>query len=377
MVATVQVQSAPSDNETWGDKLKKLFVRPTPTPRPSKHRKRPTTKRTPSPSPTESSPPPSQSPTTSPTETAQPSISPSPSGSGKVTPASTASVTPLPAKTPLPTQTPFSTPEAKAVESPGAQSQYFAPVRPISPGPRSRPRAIPTPRMIPTPLVLERARPTPGFPPPTPVASLPTAKSTAAPVAKKGKATTSTISIAEIAGSESYTPEVRKIIDLGLSLTTQNLGYKYNSADPARGGMDCSGFVYYVLSKSGIKNVPRDAREQYIWVRTAGKFQAVLAQRDDTFELNELKPGDLLFWAGSYGINREPDITQTMIYLGREKETNQRMMLGSSEGRTYKGQPRFGVSVLDFKVQRTKAKTNNEPGPIFVGYGSVPGLGGP
>ncbi len=230
--------------------------------------------------------------------------------------------------------------------------------------------------MIPTPVVVESARPTPGFPPPTPVVSLPPPKSTAAPVAKKGNAATSTISTAEIAASESYAPEVRKIIELGLNLSTQNLGYKYNSADPAKGGLDCSGFIYFVLSKSGIKDVPRDAREQYIWVRKAGKFQAVLSQREDTFELNELKPGDLLFWAGSYGINRDPDITQTMIYLGREKGTNQRIMLGSSDGRTYKGHPRFGVSIFDFKVERTKAKANKEPGPIFVGYGSIPGLPG-
>ena len=138
--------------------------------------------------------------------------------------------------------------------------------------------------------------------------------------------------------------------------------------------MDCSGFIYYVLLKCGIKDVPRDAREQYIWVRKAGNFQAVLAQRDDTFELDALKPGDLLFWASNYGISRDPDITQTMIYLGREKGTNQRIMVGASEGHTYRGHARSGVSVFDFKVGRATPKTNKEPGAVFVGYGRIPGL---
>jgi cell wall-associated NlpC family hydrolase len=189
----------------------------------------------------------------------------------------------------------------------------------------------------------------------------------------KPKGPVSTISSSQIAAYESNSPEIRKILDLGLDLTTQNLGYKYNSADPAKGGMDCSGFVYYVLSKSGIKDVPRDARDQYVWARKAGKFQAVFSQRDDTFELEALKPGDLLFWAATSATDRDPDITQTMIYLGREKGTNQRIMVGSADGRTYKGQQRLGVSVFDFKPTRSKPKKEGEAVPTFVGYAPIPG----
>jgi cell wall-associated NlpC family hydrolase len=167
---------------------------------------------------------------------------------------------------------------------------------------------------------------------------------------------------------------VRKVLDAALDLTTRNLSYKYGSADPATGGMDCSGFVYYVLRQTGMSDVPRDAREQYIWVRKAGRFQAVLGHSPDTFELDDLKPGDILFWAGTYNIDRDPGITHTMIYLGREKSTNQRVMVGSSDGRTYKGQSRFGVGVFDFKIAGRKTSSANEPGPIFVGYGSIPGL---
>ena len=121
--------------------------------------------------------------------------------------------------------------------------------------------------------------------------------------------------------------------------------------------------------------MPRDARQQYIWVRKAGTFEAVLAQRDDSFELDALKPGDLLFWATPYSVSREPDVIQTMIYIGRDKATNQRLMVGASEGRTYKGQMRKRVTVFDFKIGRTASKASNEPASLFVGYGRIPGLG--
>src|SRR5438132_309086 len=40
--------------------------------------------------------------------------------------------------------------------------------------------------------------------------------------------------------------EVQRLIRNALALTERNLSYKYGSADPAEGGMDCSGFIYYV-----------------------------------------------------------------------------------------------------------------------------------
>lgn len=190
---------------------------------------------------------------------------------------------------------------------------------------------------------------------------------------KKGTAQVATVSAFDIVGYQNYPEHIRKLLDLALSLTNQNLGYRYGSADPKDGGMDCSGFIYYVLTRSGIKHVPRDAREQYGWVRKAGNFQAVLAHRDDTFELDGLKPGDLLFWSGTYDADREPPITYTMIYLGRERGTNQRIMVGSSDGRIYKGQPRFGVSVFDFKIASERSASSEErPEPDFVGYGQAP-----
>jgi cell wall-associated NlpC family hydrolase len=239
------------------------------------------------------------------------------------------------------------------------------PIRPISPGPRRKHSESPPPKISPA-----EQETTP--------AETPTNESKASatePSAGKGtRGPIATISAGEITGYERYPANVQKILDVALGLTTQSLGYKYGSADPANGGMDCSGFINYVLSKSGLPDVPRDAREQYIWLRKAGTFQAVLGHSDDTFELDALKPGDLLFWSGTYHVDRDPSITHTMIYLGREKGNNQRIMVGASDGRTYKGQSRFGVSVFDFKVSHPVSKSTDGLSPVFVGYGRIPGL---
>ena len=157
-------------------------------------------------------------------------------------------------------------------------------------------------------------------------------------------------------------------------LTKQNLGYTYGSADPKNGGMDCSGFIFHVLQQNGFPDVPRDSSQQYVWVRKAGNFNAVLSRHEDSFELDALKPGDLLFWRGTYNIDRDPPITHTMIYLGREKRTNKRVMIGSSDGRTDDGKQRWGVSVFDFKMPPPPQSGDAKISPVFVGYGRIPGL---
>jgi len=179
----------------------------------------------------------------------------------------------------------------------------------------------------------------------------------------------------EIADYDSYPPKVRQIVDAGLALTKQNLGYTYGSADPTSGGMDCSGFIYYLLRQNGFADVPRDSSQQYVWVRKAGDFNAVLSRHEDSFELDALKPGDLLFWRGTYNIERDPPITHSMIYLGREKRTKKRVMVGSSDGRTYDGKQRWGVSVFDFKLPPPPKSGDAKISPVFVGYGRIPGLG--
>lgn len=327
------------DQETLGDKLKKLFHHPTPSPTPRRSHPRP---------------------------------SPVPSASF-----GDSGTVPTYGETPGPNAEPNASVEAMApVETKTPETQYFEPVRPMNQVPRDRtppktiyalPQTASSPNETPSPSVTPEI-PEEANPEERPKPSLPpvTATRPQAPIPSE----------ADIVESKEYPEDVRRLVDLSLDLAKKNLTYKYASADPASGGFDCSGFINYVFTKSGIKNVPRDAREQYVWVRKAGNFQAVLGHGDDTFELDALKPGDLLFWANPSGASREPEIAQTMIYIGRDKATNQRLMVGATEGSTYKGEKRSGVGVFDFKLGAGDQNADEEPTAVFVGYGRFPDLSG-
>jgi cell wall-associated NlpC family hydrolase len=357
---------APAE-ESFGNKIKKIFV-PTPTPAPKKHRKSSTAPKkkevaekssTPKPSPT-----PEKSPSPSSSKKKKASGSPTPAEKPEAS-ASASSKKKKAAASPAPTEKP----EPSASASPKKKRKSSP-----TPTPDSSPSASPKKKRkssSPTPTPAESPEPSPG-PTATPGADE-TPSVTPSPSPRK-KGAPATIAAKEISGYENYPATVRQIVDTALELTTRNLEYKYGSADPASGGMDCSGFVVYVLSQNGIRDVPRDSSQQYVWLRKTGNFKAVNSRQEDTFELDELVPGDLLFWTGTYAIERDPPITHAMIYLGREKGTNHRIMVGASDGRTYKGESRYGVSVFDFKIPRPGKTEEGRTTPTFIGYGHIPGL---
>jgi len=274
----------------------------------------------------------------------------------------------------LSTATPTPTPHKKkkssttkkesAAPSPSASAKKKS----GSPSPSATPSAKRKKKSSPTPEPSET-------PSPTEIPS-PSSTPTATPEKTKRGAPNATLLPEAISGFENYPPKVQRLLTSALELTTRNLDYEYGSADPANGGMDCSGFVYFVLKQNGIDDVPRDSSEQYIWLRRTGKFEPVVSQKEDSFEFDNLKPGDLLFWTGTYSIQRDPPITHAMIYLGREKKTGMRVMVGASDGRTYQSEQRFGVSVFDFKMPRADKGEieNGKTRPRFVGYAHIPGL---
>jgi hypothetical protein len=106
--------------------------------------------------------------------------------------------------------------------------------------------------------------------------------------------------------------------------------YRYGGTTP--GGFDCSGMVQYVLTKLGVKGVPRTSEAQWAWVQ---KEQA-----------KDLAPGDLVF-AQFPGDNASPG--HVGVYVG-----NGRVV--SAED------PAHGVGI----------STLSSWGSHIVGYGRVP-----
>src|SRR5437762_6455920 len=289
MVATIV--PAPAAEQSLGAALKKVFPTPTPTPRPRKKKSAvATNKKWPSPTPTPKT-------YSTPREEEAPAPPATPLSKKKQTPSATEeSPSPTPKKkkrSPTPTPSPSASPHRKKRSSP-------------SPQPFETPSASPSGSPMPTPTATPAESPSPTPP-------------------KKHGAPNATLSPDQIKGFDNYPPKVQKLLTSALELTTRNLDYKYGSADPSSGGMDCSGFVYYVLKQNGIEAVPRDSSEQYVWLRRSGKFEPVVSRKEDSFEFANLRPGDLLFWTGTYSIDRDPPITHAMIYVGREKTSGKRV----------------------------------------------------
>jgi hypothetical protein len=172
----------------------------------------------------------------------------------------------------------------------------------------------------------------------------------------------------EIKGFEDYPAPVKDLLTKSLALTQQNLGYLFGSSDPALKGMDCSGTIFYLLREAGIKDVPRSSEEIYKWVLKEGTLQPVNAASLDSRSFDSLRPGDLLFWTGTYSAGGKSTVTHTMIFLGHAKSDGLPLMVGSSDGRTYRGKKCFGVSVFDFRLPKEESKSR------FVGFARVPGL---
>ena len=60
-----------------------------------------------------------------------------------------------------------------------------------------------------------------------------------------------------------------------------------------------------------------------------------------------------------------------------ENGLGKRIMFGASDGRSYNGVQRWGVSVFDFAMPKTSPESTEKPAADFVGFARIPGLRGP
>jgi cell wall-associated NlpC family hydrolase len=202
---------------------------------------------------------------------------------------------------------------------------------------------------------------------PTPVGPEPVNEDPPTPVATQ--AVVSTLSIEDISGFDSYPKQIQSLVQSCLALTHLELGYLYGSSEPSKGGMDCSGTIYHVLHFQGLKDVPRQSDEMCNWVdKKTHLYLTPTATSFGSEEFDNLKPGDLLFWTNSTETTRKLPVTHVMVYLGKLKKSGKRIVFGSSDGRSYMGERRSGVSVFDFSLPRADSTKH------FYGYGPTPGL---
>lgn len=180
----------------------------------------------------------------------------------------------------------------------------------------------------------------------------------------------STISTQELSDFESQPASVQRLITRALELTRQNLTYRFASSEPKAGGMDCSGTIYHLLQASGLSEAPRQSDEICLWVKEKSRLQLTPeAHSLDDAVFAQLRPGDLLFWTGTYAsTERKLPVTHVMLFIGHRKSDGHPVIFGASDGRTYQGQSQCGVSIFDFELPKPGAKAS------FYGFGTVPGI---
>lgn len=237
----------------------------------------------------------------------------------------------------------------------GAETSTKAKTKPKSTTSKSA-TAKPKPKTTPKPEVKPEMKPEEPKPEPKP-----------AEETKPARAPAASLKPEQLKDFSKLPAATQEMLTYALSLTEKNLTYTYGSSDPTAGGMDCSGTVYHVVHKFGFTAAPRQSNQMYQWVWEAGNFHAVNGTTPKTFELKRLRPGDLMFWTNTVGsTDRDPPVTHVMMYLGNQVSDGKPVMFGASDGRSYGGTQRWGVSVFDFQLPKPESQAR------FIGYGAMP-----
>jgi len=165
----------------------------------------------------------------------------------------------------------------------------------------------------------------------------------------------------------------QKVIEVAINAGKEVAGmpYLYGGNGPADGGFDCSGAMHYILNKMEL-NPPRTSSDLFLWIRDQSKIHIISKEVDDLRhkDFAHLKPGDLVFWTGTYEPTdgRKTKITHVGMFLGYEKKDEHAVMINATNGRSYRGSKGNGFGVYDFRVPRKGSKSR------IVGYGTPPGL---
>jgi len=193
------------------------------------------------------------------------------------------------------------------------------------------------------------------------------------PVINLGNVKPAIIASTSLAGFATLSASRQELIESALALAANSpwLPYVYGGADPALGGLDCSGAMYYVMTQCGL-SPPRSSAGQYDWLRDHQQLHRVASAASDTNDpsLAGLRPGDLLFWASGPWADDATvvSITHVAMYLGRETKDGWQIMINSTDGRSYRGIKANGYGVYDFRLPPAESKSK------LVGYGPPPGI---
>ena len=166
-------------------------------------------------------------------------------------------------------------------------------------------------------------------------------------------------------GSNKPSEEMLQLLDVirerAETISRFGLPYVFGGDHPNEGGLDCSGAMKFLLSDIGFTDMPRTSYDQYAWLRKARTLRHTKTIPDQMGGRKGIKPGDLIFWGGTYDSGHK--VSHVMIYLGQGRDGTHYMF--GARGTKKTGLNGSGVDI--FKLESGYQKS-------LVGFGSLPGV---
>ncbi|MCB1086963.1 MAG: C40 family peptidase [Verrucomicrobiae bacterium] len=161
--------------------------------------------------------------------------------------------------------------------------------------------------------------------------------------------------------SEATIDELRRRAEY---LSSRGLTYKFGGDHPSEGGMDCSGTMQFLLKSMGFPDIPRTSYDQYQWLAEKGTLKKVGFWHSPEKAVRSLRPGDLIFWGGTYDSGHK--VSHVMVFLGQSRAG--KYYIFGARGKSVKGLNGSGVDIFELDPR--------DGGGKLVGYGHLPGLKG-
>jgi hypothetical protein len=121
--------------------------------------------------------------------------------------------------------------------------------------------------------------------------------------------------------------------------------YQFGASGGLSRKYDCSSFVMKAAARSALANLPRDSRSQFELLSQTGK---VWLRGSRGWE--DLRPGDLIFFSGTYRHGHENPISHVMIYAGENQ------MIGAQSS---------GVGLFDFTPTAPQGNPGSDSKSIY------------
>ena len=100
------------------------------------------------------------------------------------------------------------------------------------------------------------------------------------------------IEASQLAEFDSLPDDRKKLISGAIAVAKESpwLPYCFGGSDPKEGGFDCSGAMYFVMQKVGLKP-PRTSADQYLWLKENSRLVEITTEKGIDVEFVDSLPG--------------------------------------------------------------------------------------